>query len=162
MVVLFVKELRTPRVLSPSNQKGISTFLCLRNDCLLGFLLFSGLYGWFCCHKELWYMGTAIHELINNNAFLTANTKALIISSVCFVQCAKHPSSIIADVVLIKLQKLRGRWFSEIVAKLSTILHLIPAFQNNCHWTCIKREKKKKKKAKGGCWLLLALPLCLY
>lgn len=161
MVVLFVKELRTPGVLSPSNQKGISTFLCLRNDCLLGFLLFSRLYGWFCCHKVLWYMGTAIHKLINNNACLTANTTALILSSVCFVQCAKHPSSMIADVVLIKLQKLRGRWFSEVMENLSTILHLIPAFQNKCHFNLCQKGNKEEE-SKRRCWLLLALPLCQY
>lgn len=148
MVVLFVKELRTPGVLSPSNQKGISTFLYLRNDCLLGFLLFSRLYGWFCCPKVLWYMGTAIHKLINNNACLTANTTALILSSVCFVQCAKHPSSIITDVVWIKLQKLRGRWFSEVMENLSTIVHLIPAFQNKCHLNSYQKGKKKKRRRK--------------
>lgn len=58
-------------------------------------------------YSDTWALQST--KLINNNACLTANTKALKLSSVCFVQGAQHPFTITADVVLIMLQKLRGR-----------------------------------------------------
>lgn len=139
--MVFVKKLRVSRVFSLSNQKCITAILCLRRAYLLGFLLFSRLYCWFCCHKVLWYMGTAIHKLINNNAWLTTGTRTSLqhlFPSVHF----QHPPFIISDAVLIKWQILRGRWLSRVMTRPPVYQHFILEFQSDYHLNLYSKKER--------------------
>lgn len=139
--MVFVKKIRVSRFFSLSNQKCITDTLCLRRAYLPGFLLFSRLYCWFCCHKVLWHTGTAMHKLINHNAWLTTGTRVSLqhlSPTVCFL----HPPFIIWDVVLIKWQILRGRWFSRVMVRPSIYQYFIPEFQSDDHVNLYSKKQR--------------------